>query len=105
MSVIKKMINNLRYADNTVVIAETETELQQLIDTVVQESEIKSLYFNCAKYVTMVVAKSTITACNITVQGKCGNQLHRLSSLEDASKMYDVELALQNQQSHQWRKS
>ena len=35
------VINNLRYADDTVVIAETETELQQLMDIVVQESEIK----------------------------------------------------------------
>ena len=34
-----EFINNLRYADDTVVIAETKTELQQLMGIVVQESE------------------------------------------------------------------
>ena len=32
------MINNLRYADDTVIIAESKNQLQQLIDTVVEES-------------------------------------------------------------------
>ena len=41
------VISNLRFADDTVVNAETETELQQLMDIVVQESEIKGLYLNC----------------------------------------------------------
>ena len=34
------MINNLRYADDTVILAETEHELQQLIDIVVQYSGV-----------------------------------------------------------------
>ena len=33
------VINNLRYADDTVIIAETVEELQQLINIVVRESE------------------------------------------------------------------
>ena len=37
------VINNLRYADDTVIIAETEEELQQLIDIVVRESENKGV--------------------------------------------------------------
>ena len=40
------VINNLRYADDTVIIAETEEELQRLIDIVVRESENKGLYLN-----------------------------------------------------------
>ena len=48
------VINNLKYADDTLVIAETETELRQLMDIVVQENEIRGLY----------LMKS---ACNITV--------------------------------------
>ena len=32
------MINNLRYADDTVILAETDHELQHLMDIVVQES-------------------------------------------------------------------
>ena len=40
------MINNLRYADDTVIITETEEELQQLIDIVVRESGNKVMYLN-----------------------------------------------------------
>ena len=35
------VINNLRYADDTVIIAESKNQLQQLMDTVVEESEAK----------------------------------------------------------------
>ena len=35
------MINNLRYADDTVIIAESKNQLQQLMDTVVKESGAK----------------------------------------------------------------
>ena len=48
------VINNLRYADDTVIIAETEEELQQLIDIVVRESENNGLYLNGSKSFTMV---------------------------------------------------
>ena len=33
------VINNLRYADDTVIIAETVAELQQLMDIIIRESE------------------------------------------------------------------
>ena len=33
------VINNLRYADETVIISESNNQLQQLMDTVVEESE------------------------------------------------------------------
>ena len=36
-----KVVNNLRYADDTVILAESEQQLQQLINTVVTESELK----------------------------------------------------------------
>ena len=65
------VINNSRLADNTVVIAETETGPQQLMDILVQENKIKGFYFNCTKSFTMVFSKYTIIpACNITVHGK-----------------------------------
>ena len=35
------VINNLRFADETVIIAESKFQLQQLMDTVVEESEAK----------------------------------------------------------------
>ena len=52
------VINNLRYADDTVIIAETEEELQ-LIDIVVQESENKRLYLNGSKSFTMVFSSES----------------------------------------------
>ena len=38
------MINDLRYADDTVILAEADHELQHLMDIVVQESEQKGLF-------------------------------------------------------------
>ena len=65
------MINNLRYADDTVILAETEHELQHLIDIVVQERAQKGLFLNMAKSYTMVVSKSSsILTCQIKVHGK-----------------------------------
>ena len=52
--VVGTVINNLRYADDKVIIAETEEELQQLINTVVRVSENKGLNLNGSKSFTMV---------------------------------------------------
>ena len=38
------VVNNLRYADDTVIIAESEEQLQHLINVVVTKSEEKCLY-------------------------------------------------------------
>ena len=40
------VINNLRYADDTVIIAGSEEQLQRLMNAVVTESEKKGLFFN-----------------------------------------------------------
>ena len=47
-----KVLNNFRYADDTVILAESE-ELQHLINVVVTESERKELYLNSARSFTM----------------------------------------------------
>ena len=49
------VINNLRYADDTVIIAESKNQLQQLMDTVVEESEAQGLFLNSAKSFTGVL--------------------------------------------------
>ena len=41
--------NNLRYADDTVLLAENETELQQILDTVKTQSERYGLFMNVKK--------------------------------------------------------
>ena len=65
------VIKNLRYADETVILAETKHELQHLMDIVVQESEQKGLFLNIAKSYTMVFSKSSsIPTCQIKVHGK-----------------------------------
>ena len=65
------MMNNLRYADNNVILAETEHELQFLMNIVVPDSEQKGLFLNIAESYTMVFSKSSsIPTCQIKVYGK-----------------------------------
>ncbi len=80
------VINNLRYADDTVIIAESEQQLQHLIDVVVDESEKKGLYLNSSKSFTMVFSKSPINPkCNITVHG---NPLEQVQSFIYLGSMF-----------------
>ena len=75
------VINNLRYADDTVIIAESKNQLQQLMDTVVEESETKGLFLNSAKSFTMVFSKSGVGhTCKITVHGNTLEQVDRFES-------------------------
>ena len=53
------VVNNLRYADDTVIIAESEEQLQRLINVVVTKSEEKGLYLNSAKSFDMVFSKAS----------------------------------------------
>ena len=72
------VINNLRYADDIVIIAESKNQLQQLMDTVVEESEAKGLLLNSAKSFTMVFSKSEVShTCKITVHGNTLGQVDR----------------------------
>ena len=52
-------INNLRYADDTVLLAETEEDLQKIVDQVKRESESFGLLMNAKKTKTMVFSKSS----------------------------------------------
>ena len=52
------VVNNLRYANDTAIIAESEEQLQRLINVVVTKSEEKGLYLNSAKSFTMVFSKA-----------------------------------------------
>ena len=75
-------INNLRYADDTTLIADSETKLQNLLNSVVTESELKGLTLNRKKSVCMVFSKSTVQpSCNITVNGEKINQVEQFSYL------------------------
>ena len=74
----RHVINNLRYADDTVIIVESKNQLQQLMDTVVEEIEAKGLFLNSAKSFTMVFTKSKVRpTCKITVHGNTLDQVDR----------------------------
>lgn len=51
------IINNIRYADDTVVIAETEEQLQSLMSVLTEESNRAGLEVNAAKTKTMVFTR------------------------------------------------
>ena len=56
-------INNLRYADDTTFVAESEEELKSLLMKVKEESEKLGLKLNIQK--TKIMASSTITSWQI----------------------------------------
>ena len=56
-------INNLRYADNTTLVAESEEELKSLLMKVKEESEKVGLKFNIHK--TKIMASGPITSWEI----------------------------------------
>ena len=56
-------INNLRYADDTTLMAESEEELKSLLIKVKEESEKVGLEINIQK--SKIMASGSITSCEI----------------------------------------
>ena len=63
IKIAKKNINNLRYADDTTLIAESEEELKSLLMKVKEESEKVGLKLNIQK--TKIMASGPITSWEI----------------------------------------
>ena len=63
MKMAGKNINNLRYADDTTLMAESEEELKSLLMIVKEESEKAGLKFNIQK--TKIMASGPITSWQI----------------------------------------
>ena len=92
-------INNLRYADDTTLVAESEEELKSLLMKVKEESEKVDLKLNIQK--TKIMASSPITSwqidgetvvtvkdfifggSKISADGDCSLKLKESCSLED----------------------
>ena len=88
-------INNLRYADDTTLMAESEEELKSLLMKVKEESEKVGLRFNIQK--TKIIASGPITSwqidgetvetaagfiflgSKITADGDCSHEIKRHS--------------------------
>ena len=86
----RRNINNLRYADDTTLMAESEEELKSLLMKVKRESEKVGLKLNIQK--TRIVASGSITSweidgetvanfifldSRITVDGECSHEIKR----------------------------
>ena len=109
-------INNLRYADDTTLMAESEEELKSLLMRVKEESETAGLKLNIKK--TNIMASGPITSCQIegekvevvtdflflgskiTVDGDCSHEIRRhlllgrkaMTNLDSVLKSRDVTL-------------
>ena len=88
-------INNLKYADDTTLMAENEEELKSLLMKVKEESENVGLKLNIQK--TKIMTSSPITSwqidgetvsdfiflgSKITADGDCSHEIKRRCSLE-----------------------
>ena len=63
IKIARRNINNLRYADDTTLMAESEEELKSLLMKVKEESEKVGLKFNTQK--TKIMASGPITSWEI----------------------------------------
>ena len=63
IKIAKRNINNLRYADDTTIMAESEEELKSLLMKVKQKSEKVGLKLNIQK--TKILASGPITSWEI----------------------------------------
>ena len=98
IKIVRRNINNLRYADDTNLMAESEEELKSLLMKVKVESEKLRLKLNIQK--TKIMASSSITSweingetveivsdfiflgSKITADGDCSHEIKRHYSLE-----------------------
>ena len=93
IKIARRNINNLRYADDTTLMAESEEALKSLLMKVKEKSEKVGLQLNIQK--TKIMASSPITSwqidgetveivadfiflgCKITADGDCSNEIKR----------------------------
>ena len=94
IKIARRNINNLRYADDTTLMAESKEELKSLLMKVKEESEKAGLKLNIQK--TKIMASGPITSwqidgetvsdfifggSNITADGDCSHEIKRRSLL------------------------
>ena len=96
--IARRNISNLRYADDTTFMAESEEELKSLLMKVKEESEKVGLKLNIQKTKimasgpiiswqidgeTMETVTDTFGASNITADGNCSHEIKDTCSLEE----------------------
>ena len=113
IKIVRRNINNLRYADDTTLMAESEEELKSLLMKVKEESEKLGLKLNIQK--TKIMASGPITSwqingetlgdfiflgSKITTDGDCSHEIKRwlllvrkvMSNLDSIFKSRDITL-------------
>ena len=116
IKIARKNTNNLRYADDTTIMAESEEELKSLLMKVKEENEKAGLKLNIKK--TKIMASSPITSwqideetmetvrdfifldSKITADGDCGHEIKRhlflgrkaMTKLDSILKSRDITL-------------
>ena len=113
IKIARKNINNLRYADDTTLMAEREEELKSLLMKVKEESEKVGLKLNIQK--TKIIASCPITSwqidgemvadfiflgSKITADGDCSHEIKRclllgrkvMTNLDSMFKSRDITL-------------
>ena len=70
IKILRRNINNLRYADDTTLIAEREEELKRFLMKIKGESEKVGLNLNIQK--TKIMASGPITSWGNSGNGGCG---------------------------------
>ena len=68
IKIARRNINNLRYADDTTLMAESEEELKSLLMKMKEESEKVGLKLNIQK--TKIIASGPITSWQMEIQWK-----------------------------------
>ena len=115
IKIARRNFNNLRYADDTTLMAESEEDLKNLLMKVKEESEKSGLKLNIQK--TKIMASSPITSrqidggtmeavtdyfsgSKITADGDCGHEIKRhlilgrkVTNLDSILKSRDVTLS------------
>ena len=116
VKISRRNINNLRYADDTTLMAESEKELKSLLMKVKEESEKVGLKLNIQK--TKIMASGPITSwqkngetvadfiflgAKITADGDCSHEIKRrlllgrkvMTNLDSILKSRDITLPTQ----------
>ena len=76
------IVNNLRYADDTVLIADNEQDLQNIVDTIHRQSKEFGLDMNVKKTKTMAISrKAEIPRVSITVNNNILEQVKEFTYL------------------------
>ena len=94
IKISRRNVNNLRYADDTTLMAESEEELKSLLMKVKEESEIVGLKLNIQK--TKIMASGPITSWEIdgetveTVSDFFGGSPKSLQMVTAAMKLKDA---------------